>query len=86
MCSICLLLRPRLIDFRSIDVETEKLVRDTIDEEFKDCTVITIAHRLETILKSDRIAVLEAGELVEFDKPGVLLSKDSKFKQFYETY
>jgi ABC-type multidrug transport system fused ATPase/permease subunit len=70
----------------SIDVETEKLIRKTIDEEFKDCTVITIAHRLETIMTSDRIAVLEAGELVEFEKPEVLLSRDSKFKRFFESY
>jgi ATP-binding cassette, subfamily C (CFTR/MRP), member 1 len=71
---------------RSIDVATEKLIRNIIAEDFKACTVITIAHRLETILSSDRIAVLEGGEIVEFDNPDVLLSRDSNFKAFYETY
>jgi ATP-binding cassette subfamily C (CFTR/MRP) protein 5 len=62
------------------------LIQHTIREKFADCTVITIAHRLETILGSDRIAVLDYGELVEFDTPSTLLGRESKFKEFYDTH
>lgn len=70
----------------SIDVETEALIKKVIEEEFKDYTVITIAHRLKSILGSDRVAVLEAGELLEFDSPTALLSRESRFKALYDTY
>lgn len=70
----------------SIDVETENLIQQVLEQEFKDFTVITIAHRLRSILGSDRIAVLEAGELVEFDSPDALLSRESRFKALYDTH
>lgn len=57
-------------------METDDLIQQTIRREFKDCTVITIAHRLNTILDSDVIAVLSHGKLVEFDKPATLLKKE----------
>ena len=41
-----------------------------------DCTVLTIAHRLNTILDSDRIAVLSSGRLAEMDSPGVLMADE----------
>ncbi|KAJ6779807.1 hypothetical protein PWT90_01499 [Aphanocladium album] len=69
----------------SIDVETEKIIQELIRTEFKDKTVIAIAHRLDSILASDMIAVMEAGELVEFAPPRELLARDSKFKQLYES-
>lgn len=58
----------------AIDMETDDLIQKTIRREFKNCTVITIAHRLNTILDSDAIAVLSHGKLVEYDKPSVLLN------------
>ena len=60
----------------SIDFATDELVQNTIRSEFKDCTTITIAHRLKTVLDSDKMLVLDKGELKEYDEPNYLL-KDS---------
>ena len=65
----------------AIDMETDDLIQQTIRREFADCTVLTIAHRLNTIMDSDVIAVLSQGKLIEFDKPSALLSRaDSAFR------
>lgn len=53
----------------SIDVSTEKLVQDILVEMFKDCTMLVIAHRINTIANSDRILVMDNGIVGEFDKP-----------------
>jgi ABC-type multidrug transport system fused ATPase/permease subunit len=58
----------------SIDLETDYLLQKTLRTEFADCTTITIAHRLATIMDSDRVMVLEGGQLKEFDSPSSLLS------------
>lgn len=64
----------------AVDVETDQILQETIRSEFKDKTIITIAHRLNTILDSDRILVLEKGQVAEFDTPSNLLKKkDSLF-------
>ncbi|KAK9316859.1 P-loop containing nucleoside triphosphate hydrolase protein [Lipomyces starkeyi] len=64
----------------AVDVETDQIIQETIRKEFKDRTILTIAHRLNTIIDSDRIVVLAAGKIVEFDTPEVLLSnKNSLF-------
>lgn len=47
----------------SIDVNTERIVQKLIQEEFRDSTVITVAHRLNTVMKSDKILVLSFGEV-----------------------
>lgn len=57
----------------AVDLETDDLIQKTIRTEFKDCTVLTIAHRLNTIMDSDRIVVLDKGKIVEFDSPTNLL-------------
>lgn len=64
----------------AIDLETDDLIQATIRSQFKDCTVLTIAHRLNTILDSDKVLVLDKGEVAEFEPPGVLLAnKNSIF-------
>ena len=52
---------------------TDAIIQQAIRKEFKHCTVITIAHRLHTIMDSDRILVLNTGRLKEFDSPHTLL-------------
>ena len=58
----------------SIDNETDELVQAAIRSEFSRCTVLTIAHRLHTIADSDRVLVLDAGEVREFAPPAELLA------------
>ncbi|XP_039258783.2 ATP-binding cassette sub-family C member 4-like isoform X1 [Styela clava] len=59
----------------NVDIRTDGLIQKTIRRKFKQCTVITIAHRINTIIDSDKILVLEEGQVKEFDKPSVLLQK-----------
>lgn len=57
----------------NVDTQTDALIQRTIRERFVNSTVITIAHRLRTIMDSDRILVMEAGKILEFDDPYSLL-------------
>ena len=57
----------------AVDLETDDLIQATIRKEFAGSSVLTIAHRLNTIMDYDRIMVLDKGELREFDKPNELL-------------
>ncbi|XP_030626403.1 canalicular multispecific organic anion transporter 1 isoform X2 [Chanos chanos] len=63
----------------AVDLETDNLIQTTIRKEFSHCTVLTIAHRLNTILDSSRVMVLDAGRIVEFDSPSALLEKQGYF-------
>ncbi|KAK5646954.1 hypothetical protein RI129_005418 [Pyrocoelia pectoralis] len=58
----------------NVDMETDNLIQRTIRKKFECCTVLTIAHRLETVMDSDKVLVINAGKVVEFDKPSVLLN------------
>jgi len=66
----------------AVDMETDELIQTTIRQQFTDCTVLTIAHRLNTIMDSDRVMVLDSGRLKEFDSPSRLLA-DRK-SMFYD--
>uniref|UniRef100_A0A8C7MYR0 Multidrug resistance-associated protein 4 n=1 Tax=Oncorhynchus kisutch TaxID=8019 RepID=A0A8C7MYR0_ONCKI len=57
----------------NVDPRTDGLIQQTIREKFRECTVLTIAHRLNTIIDCDRILVLDAGRIQEYDEPYVLL-------------
>ena len=67
-----LLLRPTA----NIDSRTDEVLQSVIREEFSGCTTITIAHRLNTVVDSDRVLVLSRGEVAEFDAPARLLAKE----------
>jgi ATP-binding cassette subfamily C (CFTR/MRP) protein 1 len=65
----------------SIDNETDAAIQEMIRENFKDATVLTIAHRLNTIMDSDRVLVMDDGRIAELDTPQNLLAKkDGIFK------
>uniref|UniRef100_A0A669C2V6 ATP-binding cassette, sub-family C (CFTR/MRP), member 2 n=1 Tax=Oreochromis niloticus TaxID=8128 RepID=A0A669C2V6_ORENI len=63
----------------AVDLETDNLIQNTIHKEFSDCTVLTIAHRLHSIMDSSRVMVLDAGKILEFDSPSNLLEKEGHF-------
>ncbi|CAF4037943.1 unnamed protein product [Adineta steineri] len=57
----------------NVDNATDELIQKSIREQFKECTVLTVAHRLRTVIDSDRILVLGNGKVLEFDSPASLL-------------
>lgn len=64
----------------AVDVETDAMLQTTLRSNmFKNRTIITIAHRINTILDSDRILVLDHGEVAEFDTPSALVGKKGLF-------
>jgi len=66
----------------SVDFETDRAIQTTIRQAFKDCTIITIAHRVNTIMDSTKILVMDNGKVGEFDSPEELLKdKSSLFSQ-----
>nr|XP_025846741.1 multidrug resistance-associated protein 7 isoform X2 [Vulpes vulpes] len=70
----------------SVDQKTDQLLQQTICKRFANKTVLTIAHRLNTILNSDRILVLQAGRVVELDSPAALRSQPhSLFQQLLQS-
>ncbi|KAJ2823224.1 Multidrug resistance-associated protein 4 [Coemansia sp. 'formosensis'] len=69
----------------NVDLETDKSVQGLIRKEFSDCTVLTIAHRLDTIMNSDRIIVMDKGTIAEIGTPQELLAKDGMFALLVKT-
>lgn len=65
----------------AVDVETDHLIQATIRKSFSTCSTLTIAHRLDTIIDSDRVLVLDSGVALEFDTPRELLN-NPKYSAF----
>ncbi|CAL9703661.1 unnamed protein product [Knipowitschia caucasica] len=63
----------------AVDMETDTLIQSTIRSQFEECTVLTIAHRLNTIMDYTRVLVLDKGEMAEFDSPNNLIAQRGLF-------
>nr|XP_043635961.1 ABC transporter C family member 8-like [Erigeron canadensis] len=70
----------------SIDLATDAILQRIIREEFSSCTVITVAHRVPTVIDSDKVMVLSFGEIVEHDEPSKLMETDSFFSKLVAEY
>ncbi|KAL5725703.1 ATP-binding cassette sub- C member 9 [Ranunculus cassubicifolius] len=71
----------------SIDSATDCIIQKIISQEFNDCTVITVAHRINTVIDSDLVLVLSEGRVVEYDAPTRLLERhDSYFSKLIREY
>ncbi|XP_038273751.1 ATP-binding cassette sub-family C member 6-like isoform X4 [Dermochelys coriacea] len=68
----------------AVDLETDLQIQSTIRTQFKEWTVLTIAHRINTILDYDRICVLENGQVAEFDSPEKLIAQKGLFYRLVE--
>ncbi|CAN7950776.1 unnamed protein product, partial [Ixodes hexagonus] len=63
----------------SVDMRTDFLVQETLRDVMSGCTVLTIAHRLHTVLTSDRVVVMDQGRIVEVGRPAELLADTTSF-------
>ncbi|KAK7041947.1 hypothetical protein VNI00_008929 [Paramarasmius palmivorus] len=69
----------------AIDYKTDAVIQQSLRNELgKDVTLITVAHRLQTVMDSDKIMVLEDGKIVEFDTPKALIEQKSKLRSLVE--
>jgi len=69
----------------NIDLETDNLIQQQLEKSFKDCTVLTIAHRLATVINSDKVLVMDGGKAVEFDHPFRLLVNSLSDREITKT-
>lgn len=63
----------------NVDFKTDRLIQEVIRTKFKNITVISIAHRVDTIIDYDRVLVLDEGRVVEFDRPSTLMNRRKLF-------
>ncbi|CAN6242270.1 unnamed protein product [Urochloa humidicola] len=71
----------------SVDSATDAIIQETIRKEFRDCTVLTIAHRIHTVIDNDLILVFSDGRIIEYDTPSRLLeNKNSEFSRLVKEY
>jgi len=66
----------------NIDYQTEEIIQKALNEYLKESTIITIAHRIKTVMSFDKILVLNDGNIVEFDSPLELLKNTNSY--FYK--
>ena len=70
----------------NVDFKTDHLIQEVIRHKFKDSTVLTIAHRLNTIVDYDKVLVLDGGRVVEFDNPDVLIRNGGLFAEMVKSH
>ena len=70
----------------NVDFKTDHLIQEVIRHKFKDSTVLTIAHRLNTIMDYDKVLVLDGGRVVEFDNPEVLIRNGGLFAEMVKSH
>ncbi|EOA34104.1 hypothetical protein CARUB_v10021605mg [Capsella rubella] len=70
----------------SVDSQTDAMIQKIIRKDFEACTIISIAHRIPTVMDSDRVLVIDAGKAKEFDSPARLLEKQSMFTALVQEY
>ena len=70
----------------NVDYKTDRLIQEVIRHKFKDSTVLTIAHRLNTIMDYDKVLVLDGGRVVEFDNPDVLIRNGGLFAEMVKSH
>ncbi|KZV32355.1 ABC transporter C family member 14-like [Dorcoceras hygrometricum] len=70
----------------SVDSSTDGVIQKIIREDFAACTIISIAHRIPTVMDCDRVLVVDAGKAKEFDKPSRLLERQSLFGALVQEY
>ena len=68
----------------NIDMNTEQIIQKALNLVLENSTVITVAHRIKTIINYDKILVLDAGEVKEFDTPSNLIKDENSL--FHELY
>nr|AFK38912.1 unknown [Lotus japonicus] len=70
----------------SVDSQTDAVVQKIIREDFADRTIVSIAHRIPTVMDCDRVLVIDAGFAKEFDKPSRLLERPALFGALVKEY
>ena len=65
----------------NVDFKTDNLIQQVIRHKFKDSTVLTIAHRLNTIMDYDKVLILDGGRVMEFNKPEILMQSGGMFAE-----
>ncbi|KAA0044372.1 ABC transporter C family member 14-like [Cucumis melo var. makuwa] len=70
----------------SVDSKTDALIQNIIREDFRSCTIISIAHRIPTVMDCDRVLVIDAGKAREFDRPSQLLQRPTLFGALVQEY
>ena len=70
----------------NVDFKTDHLIQEVIRHKFKDSTVLTIAHRVNTIMDYDKVLVLDGGRVVEFDNPDVLIRNGGLFAEMVKSH